>query len=212
VRLHVLVEGSSEEAWARGWLPRFLPRHAFTVIRHRGKGRLPRDLDRLPDRRREGLLDQLPAKLRAYGRTLDPATDRIVVLVDLDEDDCSDLKQRLLDALRQCDPSPVVLFRIAIEETEAFYLGDRTAIQRAFPNARLSRMKSYAQDSICGTWETFQRVIDSPVEDKVAWAEQMAVHLGIQWKGRGANRSPSFRQLCQGLLRLTGEPVDPSPR
>ncbi len=209
MRLHVLVEGGSEEALLRGWLPRFLPPgHSFHIIPHRGKGRLPRDPVRVPDIRREGLLDQLPAKLRAYGRTLDPATDRLLVLLDADDDPCSELKQRLLEALEGCEKRPVVLFRLAIEETEAFYLGDPQAIRRAFPQARLQRLKSYVQDSVCNTWELFQGVIGDPVEDKVRWAETMAPHLGTAWKGGDANRSPSFRQLCKGLLRLVGEPAD----
>jgi hypothetical protein len=208
MRLHVLVEGDSEEALLRGWLPRFLPHgHSFVVIRHRGKGKLSRDPLKVPDIRREGLLDQLPAKLRAYGKGLDPATDRVLVLVDADDDPCTDLKRRLLEALASCDPRPAVLFRLAIEETEAFYLGDPAAIRKAFPQAKMQRMKLYAQDSVCGTWELFQRVVDDPVEDKVEWAERMASHLGTDWQGKNANRSPSFRQLCQGLLRLAGEPT-----
>ena len=101
----------------------------------------------------------------------------------------------------------VDLFRIAIEETEAFYLGDPRAIRAAFPEAKLRRMKDYQQDSICGTWELFQRVVDARSEDKVDWAERMASHLGTTWRGRGENRSPSFQQLCKGLFRLAGEPT-----
>lgn len=208
MKLHVLVEGESEEALLKGWLPRFLPPgHSFVIIRHRGKGRLPRDPIRVPDIRREGLLDQLPNKLRAYGKTLDPATDRLLVLLDADDDPCSDLKRRLLETLASCDPRPVALFRLAIEETEAFYLGDPQAIRRAFPHARLQRLRSYVQDSVCDTWELFQTVIGDPVEDKVGWAEKMAPHLGTAWEGSDANRSPSFRQLCKGLLTLAGEPT-----
>jgi Domain of unknown function (DUF4276) len=209
MRLHVLVEGESEEALLRGWLPRLLPPgHSFFVIRHRGKGRLSRNPSRVPDVRREGLLDQLPAKLRAYGRSLDPATDRVLVLVDADDDPCSALKQRLLEVLENCNPRPAVLFRLAIEETEAFYLGDPQAIRRAFPQAKLRRMASYEQDSICGTWELFQRVIGDTFENKVQWADRMATHLGTAWSGSNANRSPSFRQFCRGLLKLAGEPSD----
>lgn len=204
----MLVEGSSEKAFLDRWLPRFLPQHAFTIIQHRGKGRLPAQPDTHPDVRREGLLDQLPAKLRAYGRVLDSSTDRVLVLVDLDDDSCLDLKRRLLDVLEACDPKPLVLFRIAIEETEAFYLGDTDAIRRAFSQAKLRRMRDYVQDSVCGTWELFQRVIDSPIEDKPAWGERMGSHLGTNWKGGRANRSPSFRQFCRGLLQLAGEPID----
>jgi hypothetical protein len=206
--LHILVEGPSEEAFLKRWFQRFLPQHALFVIPHRGKGRLPGQPEAKPNPRREGLLDQLPAKLRAYGRALDPTTDRVLVLLDLDSDSCLDLKGRLLALLDSCDPKPVVLFRIAIEEMEAFYLGDPAAIRRAFPQAKLRRMKGYVQDSICGTWEVFRQVIDATIEDKPLWAEKMGIHLGVEWKGRNANRSESFRQFCQGTLRLAGEPVD----
>lgn len=210
MRLHILVEGPSEEAFLQGWFPRFLPQHTFNVIPHRGKGRLPAQWPLQVSHRREGLLDQLPAKLRAYGRVLDSATDRVLVFLDLDDDSSTELKQRLLVTLESFDPRPYVLFRIAIEELEAFYLGDPAAIRRAFPKAGLksNRMRAYVQDSICGTWELFQYVIKAPVEDKVAWAEAMATELGTEWDGREANRSLSFRQFCKGLRRLAGEPVD----
>lgn len=202
-----MVEGPSEAAFLRGWFPRFLPRHALSVIQHRGKGRLSGDPASTPSPQREGLLDQLPAKLRAYGRALDPATDRVLVFLDLDEDDCGELKHRLLRVLDACDPKPVVLFRIAIEETEAFYLGDPQAIKKAFPQANLRRLKAYQQDSICGTWEVFRDVLGAQREDKVRWAERMGLHLGLVWRGGEANPSPSFQQFCKGLLVLAGEPV-----
>lgn len=162
MRLHVLVEGPSEEALLSPWLERFLRGHRCKIIRHRGKGKIPGDPSRPPDPKRQGLLDQLPAKLRAYGRSLDSSTDRVIVLVDADDDDCRDLNTKLLALLEYCDPRPVVLFRIAIEETEAFYLGDRHAIQQAFPRARLQKLNHYEQDSICGTWELFADVITFP--------------------------------------------------
>lgn len=205
MKLHVLVEGESEAQFLRGWLAGLIPAHTFQVYPHQGKGKLPRVAESKIDPRREGLLDQLPAKLRAFGRALNPATDRVLVLVDLDEDDCMELKERMVVLLRQCDPAPRVLFRIAIEETEAFFLGDRKAIRAAFPRAKLAKMNHYDQDGICGTWELFQSVIDAKRPDKVEWAKSMAPHLGTTWQGKNANASPSFRQFCRGVLQLVGE-------
>lgn len=202
MRLYVLVEGPSEKALLDVWLGRLLKGHRYTVIKHRGKGKLPHDPMALIDPRREGLLDQLPARLRAYGKALDPSTDRVVVLVDADEEDCTALKKRLVSLLKQINPRPEVIFRIAVEETEAFYLGDRAAIRAAFPQARFTRLRSYKQDSVCGTWELFQEVIGAMSEDKVGWAERMAPHLTVDPL---QNESPSFRQLCYGLQRLVGE-------
>lgn len=208
LRLHILVEGASEEVLLRNWLPRLLPRHIFRIIRHEGKGRLPAEPTHRPIPRRTGLLDLLPATLRAYGKSLNPATDRVLVLVDLDSNSCIELKSRLQSVLSACSPIPTVLFRIAIEETEAFYLGDVPAIRRAFPSAKISRMRDYVQDSICGTWELFQEVIGATFEDKPEWARRMAPHLGVAWEGAGGNRSPSFRQFCSALCRLAGERLE----
>jgi hypothetical protein len=198
----VLVEGLSEKALLRDWLPRFLPRHTFTVIHHEGKGTLPRDPGQPPDPKRRGLLDQLPAKLRAYGEAFDSATDRVLVLVDADKDDCTKLKSDLVALLDSCPKKPTVLFRIAIEETEAFYLGDPSAIRKAFPQAKIHKMKLYRQDGVCGTWELFMEVIGARRDDKRSWAEQMAPHLTINWR---ENQSPSFQSFCKALLSLTGE-------
>lgn len=187
------------------WAPRFLPQHAFKIIRHEGKGRLSARTSDRPLPRRTGLLDLLPATLRAYGKSLDPTTDRVLILLDLDHDSCLDLKQRLTLTLETCHPKPTALFRFAIEETEAFYLGDQVAIRKAFPDAKLKRMQNYVQDSICGTWEVFQQVIGAKTEDKPGWARRMAPHLGTNWRGPAANRSLSFRHLCRALRMLAGE-------
>jgi hypothetical protein len=209
MRIHILVEGPSEKAFLELWLPRFLPRqHAFKIIPHRGKGRIPGDPSKKPDPRRQGLLDQLPAKLRAYGKELRSETDRILVLVDLDRDDCLDLKNRIVALLDYCNPPPVALFRIAIEEFEAFYLGDKSAIRTAFQKSKLSKMDLYIQDSICGTWELFRDVIGETAEDKVEWAKLMGPYLTTHWKGSSANRSNSFQQFCKGMLKLAGEITD----
>lgn len=207
MRIHILVEGPSEKALLDVWFPRFLPGHRHHVIVLEGRGKLPLDIDVPPDPKQRTLLHQLPAKLKAFGRTLDPATDRVLVLLDLDTSDRDELEQRLntlLTAVAARGSAPNALFRLAIEEVEAFYLGDPPAIRAAFPcNER--KLRAYRQDSICGTWEVFQAVIAAPVEDKVGWAERIAPHLGTAFDGPDANRSPSFRQFCLALRQLAGE-------
>ncbi len=209
MRLHILVEGASEQALLEAWLPRFLPpQHSYKIIPHRGKGRLPKRPFEKPNPRHHGLLDQLPAKLRAFGKSFNPDTDRVLVLVDLDNDNCFDLKNRMTDLLRYCEPAPTVLFRMAIEETEAFYIGDWKAVKKAFPKAKENKIKGYVQDSICGTWELFRDVVGEESENKVGWAKQIGPCLTAQWKGSQANRSASFRHFCKALLRLAGEFTD----
>lgn len=215
MRLHILVEGPSEEAFLRQWLPRFLKSdHSFKIIVHRGKGKLPVDPNQPMKPLQQGLLDQLPAKLRAYGHSLDSSTDRVLVLVDQDDSDggdCRKFKARLVKLLRQIVPSPECLFRIAVEETEAFFLGDRQALKEAF-KPKLQLLDDYEQDSICGTWELFQRVIKATSEDKPAWAEKMGRVMTTEYEGKHANQSPSFQHFCRGLLFLAGEIQDRAPQ
>lgn len=208
MRIHILVEGPSEKALLDAWFPRFLPGHRHHVIVHEGRGKLPLDIDVPPDPKQRTLLHQLPAKLKAFGKALDPATDRVLVLLDLDTSDRVELEQRLnalLTAVASRGPAPNTLFRLAIEEVEAFYLGDPPAIRAAFDTVNQSKLRAYRQDSICGTWEVFQAVIAAPVEDKVGWAERIGPHLGTAFDGPTANKSPSFRQLCLALRQLAGE-------
>ncbi len=98
------------------------------------------------------------------------------------------------------------MFRIAIEETEAFYLGDKKAIRKAFGKCRQTPYQNYVQDSVCGTWEVFQSVIDAPYEAKVSWAKAIAPHLSTATTGKNANRSPSFLQFLRALRALAGQP------
>lgn len=199
MRIRVLVEGPSEEAFSSRWLRRYMPGHYFQIVPHQGKGRMPDPPTRAVDARRQGLLDQLPAKLRAYGRSLNPDTDRVLVVVDADEDNCVELKNRLLKALKSCDPRPEVLFRISVEETEAFYLGDFAAIRKSYPHAKKT---PYDQDGICGTWEIFQATIGAKSESKVEWGKQMGNNLSTDVR---RNKSASFRQLCSAIKRVCGE-------
>ncbi|MGL4419876.1 MAG: DUF4276 family protein, partial [Gemmataceae bacterium] len=191
------------------WLPRFLgAAHSFRIIVHQGKGELPKDLTAVPDPKHRGLLDQLPAKLKAYGKTLQSDTDRVVVLIDLDDEDCKQLLMKLNRVVDSCNPKPQVLFRIAIEETEAFFLGDIQAIKKAYPKAKTSKLKNHTFDAICGTWEKLRDVIGETErrEDKVEWAELIGTHLGTKYTGkRGTNKSPSFQKLCEGLKRICGD-------
>lgn len=210
MKLHFLVEGTSEVKFLDGLLPRLIPRHQFEIYLHQGKGRLPDDPRKPPDPRRRGVLDLLPATLRAWGKSLSSETDRVVLLVDLDNDDCGVLLEGLSNMLVAIEPVPSCLFRIAIEEVEAWYLGDWTALKRAFPKAKKSLWMKYEQDAICGTWESLQTVIRAPVERKTSWAEKMGTELDV--KSGGANRSPSFRKFCSGVRELAGETsVAPRP-
>lgn len=206
MKVHLLVEGPADFAFFRvdqsSWGQRFFKQFRdcdVEVHAHGGRGRLPEGeaLKQPPPARSRGLLEQLPAKLRAYAASRQPVL--VVVLVDADDDDCVELKRRIADTAQSEAPGVPVLIRIAVEETEAFYLGDWNAIRRAYPRADRSIFKTYTPDSrpTQGTWELFAEVVGEPgYENKVDWAERMGVVMSI---GEEGNRSPSFKALCRGL-------------
>ena len=137
----------------------------------------------------------------------------MVVVIDLDDRDCLAFKQELLQVHRYCHPKPKVLFRFAIEEMEAWLLGDKSAIIRAFPRAKVNVLHSYRQDSVCGTWETLADALfpggSSALktegyprigQEKCRWASEIGPHLDVE-----SNLSPSFHALQSGLLKLSSD-------
>jgi hypothetical protein len=155
--LEILVEERSMEAFLLELLPRLLgDQTTFRVYPSQGK----------PD-----LLRNLPARLRAYAKFL-PASHRIVVIVDRDDDDCRELKRALEQAaagagLKTRQGGSIadwrVVNRIAVEELEAWYFGDWNAVQQCFPGvpATLEKRAGFRDpDGIRGgTWEAFERVL-----------------------------------------------------
>lgn len=196
--IHVLVEGPSERAFLEPWLRRLLRDAVVKVHPHQGKGSLPDNLDMPPPRRQRGLLDQLPAKLRGFAGG-NSAPSGVLVLVDADDDECLDLAASITGAAAAVAPDLTVVVRIAVEETEAFYLGDLAAVKRAYPDADLEEARAYVPDIICGTWELFGEVIGDEGGNKVAWARRMGPLVTTE---PARSRSPSFRALIRGLKRM----------
>ena len=82
--VHVLVEGRSEQSLIERWAPRAFPRHDIVPHAHQGKGTIPKDPSKPPHPQRRGLLDLLPATLRAFGGRAH-ANEAVLVLVDADD-------------------------------------------------------------------------------------------------------------------------------
>lgn len=181
-----------------------LPGHEMRVHPHQGKGALPTDLTARPNPKERGLLDQLPAKLQAFAASTTEEDKAVLVLVDADRDDCIELARRIRDAAKALVPELPVLVRIAVEETEAFYLGDLKALKAAYPDADMAAARAYRPDSICGTWEKFGEIVGDDSGNKVAWAEALGPRLTTTLAG---SRSPSFRALCSGLRRIVERPT-----
>ncbi len=87
----------------------------------------------------------MPLYLRGIGRSLEnmPGKKAIFVIFDKDNVDCS----------------LQVFFCIAIEEMEAWLLGDKEAVIKAYPRAKKQLLQKYVQDSIIGTWECLADIV-----------------------------------------------------
>ena len=214
MHFEILVEDASGELLLGSLLKKILgqPGHPHTWRTHayKGIGRIPRNLRGRTDPAKRILLDRLPKVLAGYGKSLYGLDSAVVVVVDLDDRECIGFKEELVQILKHCRPKPQVLFRIAIEEMEAWLLGDRKAILKAFPRANAQVLDSYVQDDICGTWEKLADAIfpggSSALteegwprigEQKCEWASQIGRHLDVE-----SNLSPSFQVLKRGLLKL----------
>lgn len=212
MHIEVLVEDSSGERLLAQLLPHILGeqgvRHTWRLKAYMGIGRIPPGLTAKADPAKRILLDQLPRLLQGYGRT--PGIDAVVVVLDTDRRDCKDFLQELKSLVQGCKPAPRTLFRLAVEEMEAWYLGDREALMKAYPRAKRDVLDRYVQDSVCGTWELLADAVYTggtaairkagwplPGQIKHAWAEKIGPFMSIN-----QNTSPSFGKFRDGLSRM----------
>ncbi len=196
-KLIVFVEEYSMEAALELLLPKMLGDIEFQIIRFQCK---------------DDLLKNAPVRLKGYAAWL-PENWRILVLVDRDDDDCTQLKSRLeniaTDAglLTKTKAQPGHSFqvanRVAIEELEAWFFGDWTAVQAAYPRVPGTipqKSKFRDPDGVTGgTWEAMERVLKqagyfSTGLRKLELARSVAEHMDIQ-----RNRSRSFQAFTEAV-------------
>ena len=214
MHLEVLVEDKSGSIALEVILGKILGAnnafHSWSMHPYQGIGHIPKNLWGVTGpKKRTLLLDLLPSVLRAYGKSLGQG-DAVIVIVDLDDKDCIAFKQELVDVLNACNPRPRVLFRIAIEEGEAWLLGDRDAVKAAYPNVKTSVLDHYVQDSICGTWEVLADAVHQggsarlkrlgypdTGKAKCEWAKGIAPHMDMD-----RNQSKSFQVFRDAVRNL----------
>lgn len=213
MHIEILAEDSSGERLLSIILPKILGDngglHSWRIHPYRGVGRIPKNLGAGGDPAKRILLDQLPRLLVGYGKT--PGIDAVVVVLDADKRNCSEFLIELRALAETCNPKPNTLFRLAIEEIEAWYFGDKPALTNAYPRAKTEVLKHYVQDSPCNTWELLADAVypggsaaimkagwPLPGQIKHEWAETIGPLLEIEH-----NQSPSFQKLLYGLRQLT---------
>lgn len=201
--LEFLVEDATTEALLNGVLPCICEgKITFQVYSFNGK----------PD-----LLRKLSSRLNGYASWL-PADYRIVIVLDRDDDDCLHLKATIEEMARRAslrlttDLSPrdwQVLIRIAIEEIEAWLLGDMDAIRAAYPRIPSSlgkRQKFRDPDNVKGgTWEALEQALQkagyfSSGLRKIEFARAVAKHMNPI-----SNQSRSFQCLFKALCEVANK-------
>jgi hypothetical protein len=213
MHFEILSEDISGKAALEILLPKIIDTeiHSYRVIPYKGIGRLPKNLKPTSDANKRILLDQLPNILRGYGNYL--AGDQnyaIVVVCDLDRRCLKDFRKELLDLTNAIYPLPITKFCIAIEEGEAWLLGDFEAIKLAYPGAKEAILHSYTNDEICGTWQKLADAVYDGGSQKLSklgwravgiekslWAKNISSYMDIN-----ENKSPSFCYFRDKLLAL----------
>jgi hypothetical protein len=184
--------------------------HTTRVKSYKGIGHLPKNMKAATDPSKRVLLDQLPGLIRGYRQTFAaaPGSMALVIICDLDQRCLSEFRRDLLRVRDHCGVAPAdVLFCIAVEEIEAWLLGDPQAVQIAYPKAKLRVLQSYEPDSVIGTWEKLAEAIypggraalSSKGQPEIGrmkseWAKKIAPYIDID-----SNRSPSFQYFCKKL-------------
>jgi hypothetical protein len=209
----VLVEGGSDVPVVREVLMRKFGLQEgvdFRIHPHKGRGRLPDNPLAQPDRHQQTLLHQLPAKLRGFSYLGDDVC--VLVLVDADDTPCTELLAQLNAMLVSLPHKPArVMFRLAIEETESWFIADENALRQAYPKAKLKlqKLREIPPDAVVGAWERLaeaigMRVSDITGRDKFIWATAIAPYMDLE-----NPNSPSFRKLLEGVAREVGRKDHP---
>jgi len=149
------------------------------------------------------LLNDLATYLRGFNKSLQYISAVIIVVVDNDDRNTIEFQSSLNSVAIQNHISVDHVFCVAVEEVEAWLLGDEPAVIAAYPSARKQVIHSYCQDSICGTWEVLANAIypgglakfekDCPTyiekgKFKCEWATNIGNHMDLN-----NNKSPSFK-------------------
>ncbi len=150
--VELLVEELSIEAALRLILPKLLGDLTFEIYPHQCK---------------DELISRLPSRLVGYSKRRSSDSwfrdhCRVVVVIDRDDSDCAALKAQLEAFAQNANlvtrtnahgGSYTIANRLAIEELEAWYFGDWTAVRAAYPrvSATVSSQAKYRRpDAIAG--------------------------------------------------------------
>jgi hypothetical protein len=197
--VEIFVEEPSMKAALQVLVPSIAPDLSFDVFAYQGKA---------------DLLSKLPNRLRGYSSFLPPGW-RILVVVDRDDDDCTELKQRLEGMATQSGLATKsaprrqrwsVVNRIAIEELEAWFFGDWQAVCQAYPrvdeSVPLKARYRHPDDIRGGTWQTFERFLQDAGYMPGGLTKIEAARSVSEKMDPARNSSPSFCAFRDAIIEF----------
>lgn len=210
MHIQICIEDASGKILLENLMPKIVRNDvSYSVHGYRGIGSLPKNLKPTDDAQKRIILENIPKLIRGCANT--PYITALIFIFDTDMRDCREFLASLKDLHQAVAPEANVIFRLAIEEGEAWLLGDRQAILEAYPNADVGLLNRYVQDSVCGTWEVLADAIETskasglkakgwpaPGEAKCRWADEIGRRMVPE-----RNSSPSFQKLLQALAPFT---------
>ena len=158
------------------------------------------------------LLTDLEGYLKGFDKYFRDYDACIFIILDNDTRKTTEFRNELEEKAQSWGISTECVFCIAVEEMEAWLLGDEQALITAYPNAKMAKYREYVQDSICGTWEYLADIIfDGGLKNfkkqcptyrergkyKAEWAEKIGAVMDLN-----NNKSPSFRYMITNLRRV----------
>jgi hypothetical protein len=162
--IEILVEDDSGGILAKQIMDKYVADKdniIYKIHSFKGIGKIPRKIKGMSQVKSKRLLTDLPMYLRGMSLSLEnmPGKKAIFVLLDSDDNDCRRLKNDLVRMYEELQISVQVSFCIAVEEMEAWLLGDCEALLKAYPMAKRQLLQKYVQDSIIGTWECLADIV-----------------------------------------------------
>lgn len=177
----------------------------------KGKGS-KKTLNGKPAEKKGCLLNDLQLYLRVFNRSLaDMERASVVIVVDSDKENVELFRLELQEFGQKYAPNLDCVYAVAVQEIEAWLLGDKVAIQNAYPNAKRNRiLERYdgKNEGEFGNWKTLADVVCKggykalqklPYQEgtgpmKSEWAERIGREMNLN-----ANASPSFNRFLNSI-------------
>lgn len=146
---------------------------------------------------KQDLSKQLERKLK---RWCVPNT-TFLILTDQDSNDCKILKQRLIGKVTASGKQSSTKIRIACRELESFYLGDLSAVEKAFSVNNIARRQNNTKfrnpDRLGNPKQELERLTNHEYSE-ITGSQLIARQLDLE----GLNMSKSFNMLVKTIRDL----------